>query len=206
MNTSAPSAPSVDLMIDLSEPLAQINKELAPGMTAELMLMGNLVAVRYTIRVMVKGKRITSGPYYSKRTAMDAWIAAKSGQNMQLRALTVNSSTAIASALSAVKTGKIAGVGPITDAEESTSNVLVLSADNCTALKEAKLAEDMTMQALDDLVVDSETPGYLFTAESTLEITDSAGKVWHISPAMQREYNAWCFANSAASQSAQASE
>ena len=151
---------------------------------------------------MVKGKRITSGPYYSKRTAMDAWIAAKSGQNMQLRALTVNSSTAIASALSAAKTGKIAGVGPITDAEdEVASNVLVLSADNCVALKEAKLAEDMTMQALDDLVVDSETPGYLFTAESTLEITDSAGKVWHISPAMQREYNAWCFANSAASQS-----
>lgn len=204
--------PGVDAVIDLSETMKTINASLYPGMSAEFVLMGYTLVVRYSFRVMVKGKRKTAGPFYSRLAAMQALMHMKSGMETMSNGLLSESTQSLNTALRSLQTSKLPGLEGFEEelAEQRRNGaagglVFKASAENCVGIKEMA-SQFSSMQALDDLVVDSETPGYLFTAESTLEITDSAGKVWHISPAMQREYNAWCFANSAASQPAQASQ
>lgn len=192
-------------LADFSEELKIIKASVLPGITPVLMLSGNLVIVQYRVRVMLKGKRADLGLFATRTGAIASMLQYKisghtvvSQEEMQARqdcrdAITKSTKPDAHSVLDAVSSDML-GASPVHSLATKYASVV------------APAASEMTMQALDDLVVDSETPGYLFTAESTLEITDSAGKVWHVSPAMQREYNAWCFANSAASQSAQASQ
>lgn len=205
------NAAGVDLAVDFTAVLDSIANSLPAGILVDLTLIGNKVVARYNVRVMHRGKRKTAGPFYSRTSAIMASITMRSGQPLSAQ-LSNDSVAALNSVLAGVHASVSAVTKPTSTASaELAEQVSALAPKGLVAIMNEIASEStsgasavsmsMSMQQLDDLLVETETPSYLFTGESTLEIVDpTSGAVHLVTPEMQAAYNQWSLQQYAAPQ------
>jgi hypothetical protein len=198
------NAAGVDLAVDFTAVLDSIANSLPAGILVDLTLIGNKVVARYNVRVMHRGKRKAAGPFYSRTSAIMASITLRSGQPLSAQ-LSNDSVAALNSVLAAAHAAVTTVVNPASKANDAlAAQVSALAPQSLVAILNEVASEgvggasssgaSMSMQQLDDLMLETATPGYLFTGESTLEIVDPTSGAMHlITPEMQVAYNEWSF-------------
>ena len=65
------------VLFDAASHLAAASAGLPPGISASLDLIGTKLVISYRIRIMVRGKRMSYGPFYNLQQAYDVWYSHK---------------------------------------------------------------------------------------------------------------------------------
>jgi hypothetical protein len=205
--------------MDCTAALEQLRSDLPPGITATLQLIGAKLFVNYAVRAMYRGKRTTIGTFYTKEAAVGALfhykchgvlkkmtsepavrqaMQAAERQTVQaIAGLSSSSQLAASHALVAAEAAELATAGlakPIELSASPSSQSSQRQSSQPTVQTTRQTA--MSMQELDDLMVETGTPGYLFTGEESISIPlvcpgPSGESSVLISAAQQVEYNAW---------------
>lgn len=199
--TSKPSqaVQNLEVLFDFNPIVDGIAASLPPGVKPALTLLDNKVVVTYRVRVMVQGKRLDLGTFYTQEGAVTAQMQARATKHgMQVRTSKEQEARQQLASLSADKIG-LATLRKTVHATEAAQSSLVAAKGIIAAMNEVASegtsgasTMSMSMQQLDDLLVETETPSYLFTGESTLEIVDPTSGATHlVTPDMQVAYNEW---------------
>lgn len=202
--TGASSASqSLEVLFDFNPIVDGIATSLPPGVKPALTLLDNKVVVTYRVRVMVQGKRLDLGTFYTQEGAVTAQMQARATKHgMQVRTSKEQEARQQLASLSADKIG-LATLRKTVEVTGAVQSSVVASkqlgtpqldgdASGSVSSGASNSASAMSMQQLDDLILETETPGYLFTGESTLEIVDPTSGATHlITPEMQVAYNEW---------------
>jgi hypothetical protein len=219
MNTTTQAVQSTahmgEPLMDCTAALEQLRSDLPPGITATLQLIGAKLFVNYAVRAMYRGKRTTIGTFYTKEAAVGALFhykchgaikrmtsepAVRQAMQAHVKKQTVQAIAGLSSsgqlaashALVAAEASELlAKPIELTPSTSQSSPPLQTTASQTTTTKTA-----MSMQELDDLMVETGTPGYLFTGEEAISIPlaqpgPSGESSVLVSAAQQVEYNAW---------------
>ena len=196
-------------LMDCTAALEQLRSDLPPGITATLQLIGAKLFVNYAVRAMFRGKRTTIGTFYTKEAAVGALFHYKC--HGALKKMT--SEPAVRQAMQTAERQTVQAIAGLSSSGQLAASHALVAADAAEALlakpielsasqltpnasQSARRQPAMSMQELDDLMVETGTPGYLFTGEEAISIPlaqpgPSGESSVLISAAQQVEYNAW---------------
>jgi hypothetical protein len=204
-------------LMDCTAALEQLRSDLPPGITATLQLIGAKLFVNYAVRAMYRGKRTTIGTFYTKEAAVGALFhykchgvlkkmtsepavrqAMQAAERQTVQAIAGLSSSGQLAASHALACELLAKPIELTpSAPQSSPLSQTAASQQQTTVQQTTVQQPaMSMQELDDLMVETGTPGYLFTGEEAISIPlaqpgPSGESSVLISAAQQVEYNAW---------------
>ena len=213
-------AAAQQVLFDAASHLAAASAGLPPGITASLDLIGTKLVISYRIRIMVRGKRMSYGPFYNLQQAYDVWYSHKASgvsaprvapfateRQVQASAQSASpnwQSTSVQSPTSVSSYGAASTYGAANEANEANEhaaqqaqsedaqNEQANSATSCEASADEELIAEL--YAIDDAILAAGVPPHELTGERMLTLTLPSGENFYLSAAMQREYNAWCVA------------